>query len=449
MEGPRRIETLVIDSGALIAGNNLANKATRYVTVPDVLSEIRDKKARDYLESLPFELEVRDPSEESMQTIGWWVHKTGDVNFLSITDMKVLALTYMIESQTRGSEKLKDDVRERLSYLLKDSSINRPTVSDDSTKQKQGANVKIPTSSGATQSGFSYAAALFKERKEGEIEESGQGTAVATEEEQADEHEDPDSDDSRTTDKGSDRQNGQEGHEEEDIPRDGDAGGGVERDSSVATSDMNPAANNDGWITPSNVSKVLATPTAGFNPNDGGIPDRALPHVCCVTGDFTMQNVLLGMGIGIASPNGRVIRKVKQFVLKCDACFQITRDTSKKFCPFCGNNTLARLGVTIDSKGKHHYHLKKDRKVNTRGTKYALPKPKGGRQGDLLLREDQLLQGVWNQKLRTKEKPVNMFGEDFYVPEKKTKQLPVGFGNKNPNEKKGRERRGQKKTKRR
>ena len=36
-------------------------------TVPEVISEIRDKKARHHLESLPFELKLREPSSEAMK----------------------------------------------------------------------------------------------------------------------------------------------------------------------------------------------------------------------------------------------------------------------------------------------------------------------------------------------------------------------------------------------
>lgn len=36
-------------------------------TTPEVVAEIRDKKARQHLESLPFELKLREPSDEAMK----------------------------------------------------------------------------------------------------------------------------------------------------------------------------------------------------------------------------------------------------------------------------------------------------------------------------------------------------------------------------------------------
>ena len=99
------------------------------------------------------------------------------------------------------------------------------------------------------------------------------------------------------------------------------------------------------------------------------------------------------VGMSLVSLQGRAVTRVKQWVLKCDSCFQyvgmrharlcclgltsppgrcpthsITSDMSKLFCPKCGNATMARLGATIGKNGKVHYHYKKNRRVNTRGT---------------------------------------------------------------------------------
>lgn len=117
-----------------------------------------------------------------------------------------------------------------------------------------------------------------------------------------------------------------------------------------------------------------------------------------------MQNVLLQMNLQLASVGGKTVRSVKSWVLKCDACFKITPDMTKLFCPACGNATLRRLGVTLGADGAPRYHYKKTRTFNTRGTVFSLPAPKGGRDGaasDLLLREDQLLTGAWAVKVRT------------------------------------------------
>lgn len=41
--------------------------AQNFWTVPEVVAEIRDKKARHHLQALPFELKLREPSDEAMK----------------------------------------------------------------------------------------------------------------------------------------------------------------------------------------------------------------------------------------------------------------------------------------------------------------------------------------------------------------------------------------------
>ena len=64
------LEYLVLDAGAIIKGHgmNLFKDSNVIVTVPEVIAEIRDSKSRDLLSRLPFELEERAPSAESLRT---------------------------------------------------------------------------------------------------------------------------------------------------------------------------------------------------------------------------------------------------------------------------------------------------------------------------------------------------------------------------------------------
>lgn len=48
----------------------------------------------------------------------------------------------------------------------------------------------------------------------------------------------------------------------------------------------------------------------------------------------------------------QVIRETKTWILRCYACFHTTPRMDKKFCPKCGNKTLKRVSVTVDSEGK-------------------------------------------------------------------------------------------------
>ena len=71
------------------------------------------------------------------------------------------------------------------------------------------------------------------------------------------------------------------------------------------------------------------------------------PQVACMTTDFTMQNVLKHMNLELVSVEGRRIREVRRFVLRCFGCFQVTPHMDKSFCPWCGNKTLKRVSVTL------------------------------------------------------------------------------------------------------
>jgi len=152
---------------------------------------------------------------------------------------------------------------------------------------------------------------------------------------------------------------------------------------------------------------------------------------------------------------GRKVTSVRRFVLKCDACFQITQELDRMFCPACGNATLARLSYSIDANGVYRYHYKKNRRINTRGSKYSIPREKNNgntknKGKTLLLREDQLLGGWWGQQTKKKSNSNSMFGE--YVTDSfglslssRGSGIRVGYGRNNKNAKKGRERRGKKK----
>lgn len=63
------LEYLVLDAGAIIRGHglNLLKNSKKIVTVAEVIAEIRDSKARDLLNFLPYEIEERTPSSEAFK----------------------------------------------------------------------------------------------------------------------------------------------------------------------------------------------------------------------------------------------------------------------------------------------------------------------------------------------------------------------------------------------
>ena len=218
-----------------------------------------------------------------------------------------------------------------------------------------------------------------------------------------------------------------------------------------------------GWINPKNIMGYRANGTGMFGGRTNG--DELLNNntkesdlkekVGCLTNDFSMQNTLIQMNLKVISLDGMIVRRVKQWVLRCNACYTISYDLSKIFCPKCGVNHLSRVAASIDSKnGKLRLHLRKDYKFDLAGTKFSLPAPgrQGRHDGEILLREDQLLGGAWKQKAIKMNKNVrNAFGDDLGADLglhlNKGQTIRPGLGVRNPNSTKGRERRGKKKKK--
>ena len=242
----------------------------------------------------------------------------------------------------------------------------------------------------------------------------------------------------------------------------------------------------EGWITTTkDISKMKAAgvldPSRTVNDVNHASNNLALnniknngPMLCqraaCVTTDFAMQNVILQMNLELLSLDGIRVRKLKNWVTRCGACYTVYTNTDtnnvvgplgkRLFCEKCGSDVMQRIAASVDGKtGRLRLHLSKKYQYNLRGTKFSLPKPGSGNrfQGDLLLREDQLLMGAWNQKLKmvsggkARDAAQSIFGRDIatnvgcHASAVNMDDIRVGFGRRNPNAVKGRERRGKKK----
>ncbi|KAG9145039.1 hypothetical protein Leryth_018338 [Lithospermum erythrorhizon] len=169
--------------------------------------------------------------------------------------------------------------------------------------------------------------------------------------------------------------------------------------------------------------------------------------IACITGDFAMQNVLLQMGLRLLAPGGMQIRELHRWVLKCHACFKVTTEVGKIFCPNCGNGgTLRKVAVTV---GENGIVLAARRpRVSLRGTKFSLPLPQGGRDAitkNPILREDQLPQKYLHPRTKKKNKQEDdiFASNDIFIhhTDKRAplqppvrKALAVFSGRRNPND---------------
>ena len=116
--------------------------------------------------------------------------------------------------------------------------------------------------------------------------------------------------------------------------------------------------------------------------------------ISLVTSDFAMQNVALQMGLRVvASDAGSRIREARRWALRCSACSFCSREAGRLFCPRCGNASLDKVEVVVGASGAAAFGVRRSHCL--RGTKFSLPKPRGGRGGSgPILREDQLLEAM-------------------------------------------------------
>lgn len=120
------------------------------------------------------------------------------------------------------------------------------------------------------------------------------------------------------------------------------------------------------WITPENVSKFRGNGRE-WNSEEKSFPMASDPiqKVACITSDFAMQNVLLQMGLSLYTPDGIRVKQLKNWLLRCHACYATTKQMDRKFCPKCGNPTLIRTSYSVDAQGHVHLYLKKNFQYST------------------------------------------------------------------------------------
>lgn len=332
------VSHLVVDSGPLIRGCKVERIGEKIVTVPGVVSEIRDPAARQRLSVLPYELEQRNPTEASMKFVTEFAKLTGDIRSLSRVDMQVVALTYQLEVELNGSEHLR-------SAPSNDIKINQGFGDDNTTNLGFYIPKKFQGLSSGTTSRTS-SVCEDQEIREPVFENVGlQGVL--------------------------------EGVDNLVIEEDGwtTVGGKFKpvetpvEEIDFEDYDIDSEEDEDEWITPSNIKEKRTEFLKHIN-------------VACISTDFAIQNMLLQIGLNVIGVDGMMIKYAKTYVLKCYGCFKICEDCTRQFCPKCGNRTLEKVAVTVDENGAKWYQKLSLKTRTTRGVRYSLPQHKGGRKGN-------------------------------------------------------------------
>lgn len=403
MAAPKPVHTIVLDTGAIIKNHptvsTLLAQAENLVTVPAIISEIRDAATRSRVETTlsPF-LTLRSPNPNSIKVVSDFARKTGDLAVLSKPDIQIIALAYELECERNGGDW-------RLRRVPGQKGLNGsppPKVnteqSEDATGQTQQSGESI-----AEQNLEASATESTPLPEQSQNEDPSPDVVAESKPEATDVDVQQVSDSLATTNLG---------HE---VPA-------TETVEAEAEADGESDSDSDGWITPSNLKKQQAK-DAGVSVT--GPAETSIMQVGTLTTDFAMQNVILQMNLNLLSPSMHRVKHLKTFILRCHACFQTTKQMDKQFCPRCGGPTLTRVACSTDAKGEFKLHLKKNMQWNTRGDRFSIPKAvhgssngrlqgggKGGWGNELILAEDQKeYMKAQTQQKRQKER--DLMDEDY------------------------------------
>jgi len=364
------VHTVVLDAGPIIRGepsvSSLLQQSDKLVSTPAVISEIRDEAARSRFQTtlLPF-LTLQDPNPTSIKVISDFARKTGDLAALSRPDVEILALAYELECERNGGD-----------WRLRSAPGQRRTNGPPPQKAEGSSASEVSENVDAVKHDMDASPAGVDEPASVDLLDDTSEVAMA------DETLSPPLDNSRAsavaprTGNASD-QTSQDKIETEPEPAEDSEQRLVDTGLSDPNDPDQSESDSEGWITPSNIKKHQAREASKESASVA--PEPKIMQVATITTDFAMQNILLQMNLNLLSPSLQRVRHIKTFVLRCHACFNVTKDMSKQFCPKCGQPTLTRVSCSTDQQtGQFKLHLKRNMQWNNRGNVYSIPKPVSG-----------------------------------------------------------------------
>uniref|UniRef100_A0A182JVR8 RNA-binding protein NOB1 n=1 Tax=Anopheles christyi TaxID=43041 RepID=A0A182JVR8_9DIPT len=376
-----KFEHLIVDTAAFVKNVQLQNYAENCYTVPGVLAEIRNNRQMKRLAVLPYNLKVLTPDPDVLAKVVAIAKKTGDYASLSLVDLQVIALTYELETVHVG----RDHLREEPMPAITVAAAQKPTALQGTELLK----------------GF------YVSSKKGQPQDESQEEDCSISETSNDHSETKDT--NTITEKANEPLI--DSAQEKDIPENvtGEVDTGNEScEEEYDDEDDEEDDNEDddaGWITPSNITQVK---------RDMGMDlhEETPTTVACITTDYALQNVLKQIGLQVAALDGRIIKQVRTYILRCYSCFKTTPDATKVFCPKCGNRTLKKVAVSLDGEGKQIIHINSRRPLTAKYKNRPIAKFEGGKHAtNPLLFEDQPLpQQRISVKARSK---TNALGDDY------------------------------------
>ncbi|CAH2080162.1 unnamed protein product [Thlaspi arvense] len=492
------ISVAVIDANAVIeGGQSLTNFADKFVTVPEVLSEIRDPASRRRLAFIPFTIETMEPSPESLSKVGKFARATGDLQTLSDVDLKLIALTYTLEAQVHGTKNLRDipppiqtvrvkrlPEKELPGWGSNVANLEEWEALENEAEEKSNSNSRIlplkdlnmnilpsdncseagsvaecqeeddhegerrqkrypPKKTEVKLDGKMVVEGIDASRGENDEEDAGEWrpavsssthrkflrrkakwehyNALAEKEIQQDQEAEKAGNLTDQMSKDADEKHAKDSGKNEEELSSILEDMRLEEDSLQEGLEETNGEDDDVEAEGIDVASDAGDTFEASSMADDGSSEqswslRALSEssVACITGDYAMQNVILQMGLRLLAPGGMQIRQLKRWILQCHACYTVTPEIGRDFCPKCGNGgTLRKVAVTIGENGTI-ISARKPR-ITLRGTKYSIPMPKSGRDAitkNMVLREDQLPQKYLNPKTKKK---ANKPGDEYFI----------------------------------
>lgn len=354
-----KVNDLIMDATPLISQpySHYKKFSKNYYTTPTVYNEIKSSNARKELEEYwnPLgNLQVRHPKSTSIKFVKNFAMLTGDFNVLSENDMHILALAYEIHVEKLGNENLREHPGQKLAEQIitekaEEAKKKKKNNRRGGKKQKEKKALREKE--------------MVEEALRSNVIEQGQDESTAVPDVPKTEEVEEIKEDNETS--------------SEDISESNEGVYDEEED-------------EDEWITPDNLAKqILKDQGKNVDCEDTEKTDDVNNLVALATGDFAVQNVALQINLSLMNfTNGLRITKVRNYRLRCHACFHMIAEPKdylsntkimKKlhFCPSCGGaGTLLRCAVSVDCKtGEITPHFKKNFQWFKRGLKYSIASP--------------------------------------------------------------------------
>ena len=293
-------------------------------TTEEVIQEIRDESTRQYLENLPYELLIKHPSPNSILHVRNFAKKTGDYLGLSETDIRVMSLAYQA-IKLRGEVKFLNKEPPALTEF-KPKWNNKPKKQIKDTKSDDIKNKDKMTSVDNEASEKGDKKQIEKDNQKAKQELEDDGWAFVKEPKKKIKNKKKKMNIKKdfypekflknlkqNTDPQNDLQSTQNNSKPSDSPEPSPVQP-LEPSPSPQSSDQKPVVSSlepesttnddsndscdDEWISPENINDFLTASSHIQNINSENLNDNSTKvSVKVVTSDFSMQNVLMMLGI--------------------------------------------------------------------------------------------------------------------------------------------------------